>query len=39
MIKQFWNKFCDDKEYIRLKIAIAMILIIIVMAVDKRYGL
>lgn len=34
-LKLFWEKFTDDQEFIRVKLAIAMILIIIGMALDR----
>lgn len=34
MIKRFWDKFTDDQEYIRFKLAVVMILMIIGMAMD-----
>lgn len=37
MIKRFWDKFTDDQEYIRLKLGLAMILIIAGMMLDGRY--
>lgn len=36
MIKRFWDKFMDDQEYIRLKFAVVMILIIVVQIIDGR---
>lgn len=35
-IKRFWDEFTDDQEYIRLKLAIGMMLIIIGMTLDGR---
>ena len=35
-LKRFWDKFTDDQEFIRLKMGIAMILIIVGMALDGR---
>lgn len=34
MIKRFWDKFTDDKEYIRFKLAVVMILMIVGMTLD-----
>lgn len=34
MLKKFWDKFTDDQEFIRFKLSVAMILIIIGMALD-----
>jgi len=35
MIKKFIEKFCDDQEYIRFKLAVVMILMIIGMTLDS----
>jgi hypothetical protein len=35
MIKQFWDKFTNDQEYIRFKLAVVTILIIIGIALDS----
>lgn len=33
-IKRFWDKFTDDHEYVRFKLAVIMLLMIIGMALD-----
>ena len=35
MLKKFWDKFTDDHEYIRFKLAVVMILMIIGMTFDS----
>lgn len=34
MIKRFWDKFTDDQEYIRFKLAMVMLIMIIGLALD-----
>lgn len=34
MLKKFWDKFTDDQEFIRFKLSVVMILMIIGMALD-----
>lgn len=34
-VKQFMDKFTDDQEFIRLKLAVVMILMIVGMALDS----
>lgn len=36
MIKKFWDKFIDPLEYFRLKSALVMIGMIIVLMLDRR---
>lgn len=36
LIKRFWDKLTDDQEYIRLKLGLALVLIIIGMMLDGR---
>ncbi|GEM_PF-2533362 len=34
-VRNFWYKFTDDQEYLRFKLSVGMILIIIGMALDS----
>ncbi len=36
MIKQFWDKFTDDQEFIKLKLTVVVILMIVGMTLDGR---
>lgn len=36
MIKRFWDKFVDPLEFFKLKSAIIMILMIVVLILDRR---
>lgn len=36
MIKRFWYKFTDDQEFIKLKLTVVVILMIVGMTLDGR---